>query len=183
MSKTMILTATLPFEAYASYKREVEYRADDYDEEDDREYIGFDVPLSDYLAEVIEDRKEVWNALLTEAYQNPHSYDDAPIVKDISERIERLMQSVSTESIDIKCDRKTVYVTIVFKDEIDALDDNVVRELIKILADNVFSGMCHEYISYFNLEDYVDDIVECDVNMWLDEQVNPNDLQYTVEYK
>lgn len=183
MSKTMILTATLPFEVYASYKREVEYRADDYDEEDDREYIGFDVPLSDYLAEVIEDRKEVWNKLLTEAYRNPHSYDDAPIVKDTRERIEELMQNVSTESIDVKCDRKTVYVTIVCKDEIDAIDDNVARALIRILADSAFSGMCYEYISYFNLEDYVDDIVECDVNMWLDEQVNPNDLEYTIAYK
>lgn len=183
MSKTMMFTATLPFEAYASYKREVEYRADDYDEEDDREYIGFDVPLSDYLAEVIEDRKEVWNKLLTEAYRNPHSYDDAPIVKDTRERIEELMQNVSTESIDVKCDRKTVYVTIVFKAEIDAIDDDVARALIRILADSVFSGMCYEYISYFNLEDYVDDIVECDVNMWLDEQVNPNDLEYTIAYK
>lgn len=182
MSKTMILTATLPFEAYASYKREVEYRVDEEDT-DDREYIGFDVPLSDYLAEVIEDRKEVWNALLTEAYQNPHSYDDAPIVKDTSERVEGLTPNASAESIDVKCDRKTVYVTIVFKDEIDTLDDSVVRELIKILADNVFSGMCYEYVSYFNLEGYVDDIVECDVNMWLDEQVNPNDLEYTIEYR
>lgn len=183
MSKIVILTATLPYEAYKSYKREVEYRADDYDEEDDREYIGFDVPLSDYLAEVIEDRKEVWNKLLTEAYRNPHSYDDAPIVKDTRERIEELMQNVSTESIDVKCDRKTVYVTIVLKDEIDTIDDDVARELIRILADSAFSGMCYEYISYFNLEDYVDDIVECDVNMWLDEQVNPNDLEYTIAYK
>lgn len=28
MSKTMILTATLPFEAYASYKRKVDYEVD-----------------------------------------------------------------------------------------------------------------------------------------------------------
>lgn len=93
------------------------------------------------------------------------------------------MQNVSTESIDVKCDRKTAYVTIVFKDEIDAIDDNVARALIRILADSAFSGMCYEYISYFNLEDYVDDIVECDVNMWLDEQVNLNDLEYTIAYK
>lgn len=41
MSKTIIFTATLPYEAYKSYKREVDYEYDRYyDEASDEDWVS-----------------------------------------------------------------------------------------------------------------------------------------------
>lgn len=70
MSKTIIFTATLPYEAYKSYKsykREVDYEYDRYYDEASDEDWGIE-PMCTVLKEIIEDEGEVWEYLMKEAY-------------------------------------------------------------------------------------------------------------------
>lgn len=115
MSKTIIFTATLPYEAYKSYKREVDYEYDRYYDEASDEDWGIE-PMCTVLKEIIE-------------------------------------------------------------------DEDAVKDLLDILAKDVFQVTCHERLSNFDLVDYVKYIDECDVYLDLEDQVSPSDLEYTIEYK
>ena len=178
MSKTMIFTATLPFEAYASYKREIDYELDSCYSSDDL-YA---------LPDIIEENDEVWAYLMKEAYSNADTWDERGYKSRLSAMVIQHMNSViaqrDTESIRAEVDHRTTQLTIVFKDDIDVLDDDVITELLKILANDVFQYTCNEHLSYFSIEDYNDrNIYDCEVMLNLEDSVSPNDLEYTIEYK
>ena len=178
MSKTVIFTATLPFEAYVSYKREVEYELDSC-------YSGDDLYT---LPDIIEENDEVWAYLMKEAYSNADTWDERGYKSRLSAMVIQHMNSViaqrDTESIRVEVDHRTTQLTIAFKDDIDSLDEDVITELLKILANDVFQYTCDEHLSYFSIEDYNDrGIYDCEVMLDLKDSVNPNDLEYTIEYK
>lgn len=76
MSKTMILTAALPFEAYKEYERNVSY---DYDSSYDEEAEEDDSlePMQNVLYSIIEGDDEVWELLMQRAYYKPYIGDAA----------------------------------------------------------------------------------------------------------
>lgn len=85
--------------------------------------------------------------------------------------------------MSVEVESRVVRLTITFKDDIDNLDEDVVKDLLSILAKDVFQVTCHESLSNFDLVDYVKYIDECDVYLDLEDQVSPSDLEYTIEYK
>lgn len=88
------------------------------------------------------------------------------------------------ESMRVEIDRRTTQLIITFKDDVDTLDEDVVKELLTILANDVFQYTCNEQLLYFSIEDYNDrNIYDCEVMLELKDSVNPNDLEYTIEYK
>lgn len=87
------------------------------------------------------------------------------------------------ESMSVEVESRVVRLTITFKDDIDNLDEDAVKDLLDVLAKDVFQVTCHERLSNFDLVDYVKYIDECDVYLDLEDQVSPSDLQYTLEYK
>lgn len=178
MSKTMILNATLPFEAYASYKREVDYELDSCYSSDDL-YA---------LPDIIEENDEVWAYLMKEAYSNADTWDERDYKSRLSatviQHINNVIDQHDVESIRAEVDHHTTQLTIVFKDDIDVLDDDVITELLKILANDVFQYTCDEHLSYFSIEDYNDrGIYDCEVMLNIKDSVNQSDLEYTIEYK
>lgn len=58
MSKTVTFIAALPYEAYKSYKREVDYEYDRYYDEANADDWGIE-PMCTVLKEIIEDEGEV----------------------------------------------------------------------------------------------------------------------------
>ena len=84
MSKTMILTATLPFEAYASYKREVDYELDSCYSKDDL-YA---------LSDIVEENEEVWAYLMKEAYSNADTWDERGYKSRLSATVIQHINSV-----------------------------------------------------------------------------------------
>lgn len=63
MSKTMILTATLPFEAYKEYERNVSYSYDSSYDEEEEEDDSLE-PMQNVLYSIIEGDDEVWELLM-----------------------------------------------------------------------------------------------------------------------
>ena len=59
MSKTMLLTATLPFEAYKEYERNVSYDYDSSYDEEEEEDDSLE-PMQNVLYSIIEGDDEVW---------------------------------------------------------------------------------------------------------------------------
>lgn len=178
MSKTMILTATLPFEAYASYKRKVDYELDSCYSSDDL-YA---------LSDIIEENDEVWAYLMKEAYSNADTWDERGYKSRLStiviSHVNKVIAQRDVKSIRAEVDHRTTQLTIEFKDDVDALDDDIVKELLVILANDVFQYTCDEHLLYFSVEDYNDrDIYDCEVMLELKDSVDPNDLEYTIEYK
>lgn len=178
MSKTIIFTATLPYEAYKSYKREVDYELDSC-------YSGDDLYA---LPDIIEENDEVWAYLMKEAYSNADTWDERSYKSRISEtviqHINNAIDQRDVKSIRAEVDHRTAQLTITFKDDIDTLDEDVVTELLKILASDVFQYTCNEHLTYFSIEDYNDrDIYDCEVMLKLKDSVSANDLEYTIEYK
>lgn len=85
--------------------------------------------------------------------------------------------------MNVEVESRVVRLTITFKDDIDNLDEDAVKDLLDILAKDVFQVTCHERLSNFDLVDYVKYIDECDVYLDLEDQVSSSDLEYTIEYK
>lgn len=85
--------------------------------------------------------------------------------------------------MSVEVESRVVRLSITFKDDIDNLDGDVVKDLLDILAKDVFQVTCHERLSNFDLVDYVKYIDECDVYLDLEDQVSSSDLEYTIEYK
>ena len=178
MSKTMILTATLPFEAYASYKRKVDYELDSCYSKDDL-YS---------LSDIIEENDEVWAYLMKEAYSNANTWDErgykSRLIGIVTSHVNKFIAQRDVESMRVEIDRRTTQLIITFKDDFDTLDEDVVKELLTILANDVFQYTCNEQLLYFSIEDYNDrNIYDCEVMLELKDSVNPNDLEYTIEYK
>lgn len=174
----MILTATLPFEAYASYKRKVDYELDSCYSRDDL-YA---------LSDIIEENDEVWAYLMKEAYSNADTWDERGYKSRLSaiviSHINKVIVQRDVKSIRVEVDHRTTQLTIEFKDDVDTLDDDIIKELLVILANDVFQYTCDEHLSYFSIEDYNDrDIYDCEVMLELKDSVDPNDLEYTIEYK
>lgn len=178
MSKTMILTATLPFEVYASYKRKVDYELDSCYSRDDL-YA---------LSDIIEEDDEVWAYLMKEAYSNANTWDERGYKSRLSaiviSHVNKVIAQRDIKSIRAEIDHRTTQLIVEFKDDIDTLDEDVIKELLAILANDVFQYTCDEHLVYFSIEDYNDrNIYDCEVMLELEDHVNSSDLQYTVEYK
>lgn len=178
MSKTMTLTATLPFEAYASYKRKVDYEVDSC-------YSKNDLYA---LPDIIEENDEVWARLIKEAYSNADTWDERDYKSNrgglVIQHAKEILAQYDTKSIHVEVDRRTTQLIVIFKDDIDTLDEGVVKELLTILANDVFQYTCNERLAYFDIEDYNDrNIYDCEVMLELEDQIDSNDLEYTIEYQ
>lgn len=187
MSKTVTFIAALPYEAYKSYKREVDYEYDRYYDEASDDDWGIE-PMCTVLKEIIEDEGEVWEYLMKEAY----AYGDtfwrlgdirAEIIEAVTSHVSELVWYDKVESMNVEVESRVAQLTITFKDDISDIDESTVKDLLSILAKDVFQVTCHERLSNFDLVDYVKYIDECDVYLDLEDQVSPSDLEYTIEYK
>ena len=188
MSKTMILTATLPYDVYKSYDRKVHYDYDSsYDEEDEDD--GCREPMQSMLYSIIEGDPEVWELLLKDAYYTPYDGDGTHRSGMISNRIVKRvidlenLTNVKSISVDVDIAKFTIQLAISFTTDLEELDHTTLNALLIILANEGFDKLCDQCVYSFNLEDFTDAIYECDVEMELFEQLGPDDLQYTVEYK
>lgn len=187
MSKIITFVATLPYEAYKSYKREVDYEYDRYYDEASDEDWGIE-PMCTVLKEIIEDEGEVWEYLMKEAY----TYGDtfwrlgdirAEIIEAVTSHVSELRWYSDVKSMNVEVESRVVQLTITFKDDLSDINENAVKDLLSILAKDVFQVTCHERLSNFDLVDYVKYIDECDVYLDLEDQASPSDLEYTIEYK
>lgn len=185
MSKTVIFTAILPYEVYASYKRKLDYKYDSYYDELEKEDPCLE-SMYTVLKEIINDEDPVWEYLMKEAYAYATFWNQrtsrVEMTDAVISHVSELMQR-DIESISVEVESRVVQLAITFKNEIDSLDDDVIQELLSILAKDVFQVTCDEHLSDFNLEDFTNAIDECDVYLELEDQVSPNGLQYTIEYK
>lgn len=188
MSKTMILTAMLPFEAYKEYERNVSYDYDSSYDEEEEEDDSLE-PMQNVLYSIIEGDDEVWELLMQRAYYKPYIGDETYRSSWIAERIAKSINDstnlTNIKSIDVDVDiaKFTIQLTISFANEFDELNNDSLQELLKILAHDGFYKLCSQDVYYFNVEDYTDAIYECDVSLELFDQINTSDLQYTIEYK
>ena len=189
MSKTMILTATLPFEAYKEYERKVHYDYDSSYDDEEEEEAGCLEPMQNVLYSIIEGDDEVWELLMKDAYYEPYVGNATHRSSWITERITKSIDDSSyltdVKSIDVDVDiaKFTIQLTIGFANEFDELDNSILQELLNILARDGFYKLCDQTVYYFNLEDFTDAIYECDVELELFDQINTSDLEYTIEYK
>lgn len=188
MSKTMILTVTLPYDVYKSYDRKVHYDYDSsYDEEDEDD--GCREPMQSMLYSIVEGDDEVWELLMQRAYYTPYDGDGTHrsgwISNNIVKRVVNLENLTNVKSINVDVDiaKFTIQLTISFTNEFEELDHNTLNELLMILAHEGFDKLCDQTVYSFNLEDVTDAIYECDVEMELFVQLGPDDLQYIVEYE
>lgn len=187
MSKTMILTATLPYEVYKAYDRKVHYDYDSsYDEDDDD---GCLEPMQSVLYSVIEGDPEVYERLLKDAYYTPYDGDRTHRSGLISNNIVKCvvnlenLTNIKSINVDVDITKFTIRLTISFTNEFEELDHNTLNELLMILAHEGFDKLCDQTVYSFNLEDVTDVIYECDIEMELFEQLGSDDLQYAIEYK
>lgn len=189
MSKTMILTATLPFEAYKEYDRKVHYDHDSSYDDEEAEEAGCLEPMQTVLYSIIEGDDEVWDLLMKDAYYEPYTGDGQHRISGIAKRVIKgisdstELANVKSINVDVDIAKFTIQLTIGFTNEFDELDDNILQELLYILARDGFYKLCDQTVYSFNLEDFTDTIYECDVELELFVAPNLNDLQYTVEYK
>ena len=150
--------------------------------------IGGIEPMCTVLKEIIEDESEVWEYLMKEAYAYATTFwrlgdIRAEIIEAVTSHVSELLWYSDVKSMNVEVESRVVRLTITFKDDIDNLDGDVVKDLLDILAKDVFQVTCHERLSNFDLVDYVKYIDECDVYLDLEDQVSPSDLEYTIEYK
>lgn len=188
MSKTMILTATLPYEVYKAYDRNVSYSYDSSYDEEEEEDDSLE-PMQNVLYSVIEGDDEVWELLLKDAYYTPYignaAHKGGRISDIIIKRVSDLtnLTNVTSISVDVRIAKFTIQLAISFTHEFEELDHDTLNELLMILAHEGFDKLCDQIVYDFNVEDFTDAIYECDVEMELFEQLGPDDLQYTIEYK
>ena len=106
------------------------------------------------LKEIIEDEGEVWEYLMKEAY----TYGDtfwrlgdirAEIIEAVTSHVSELQWYSDVKSMNVEVESRVVRLTITFKDDIDNLDGDVVKDLLDILAKDVFQVTCHERLFKF----------------------------------
>ena len=172
MTGKIVLTATLPYEAYRAFDRAVEYEVSDlYKQNLDS------TTIDEMFYEAIEQNYDEWDRLLQKAYKDAEQNEKINYDRT-HERLIDILKEYDIIETEIQVERRSCKLIATFGEEVEELDESDINDVLYVLA--VFRPLCSDKIMF---ETSLEEIPECTVFLWIDDYLSDEVLEYTIEYK
>lgn len=174
MTRKIVLTATLPYEAYHDFDRAVEYEVVDTI----KQHYNSET-IKEMLYEAIECNYDEWDRLLQKGYKDAEqnesiNYDRA------HERLIDILREYDIFETEIQAECRSCKLIMTFNDDVEELDEVTINDVLYTLAVEVIRPLCSDKIVF---ETSIEEIPECTVFVWIDDYLSDEALEHTIEYK
>ena len=174
MTRKIVLTATLPYEAYHDFDRAVEYEVDEmikqrYNSE----------TIEEMLYAAIECNYDEWDRLLQNGYKDAEQ-NESINYDQTHERLIDILREYNIFETEIQTKRRSCKLIMTFNDDVEELDEVTINDVLYTLAVEVIRPLCSDKIVF---ETSIEEIPECTVFLWIDDYLSDEALERTIEYK